>query len=96
MASILDYIIIGGGAYYLATKSQEQDEDFNKALAAIAAGTITYVKGSDIYDSAKDFLKGPNSKKNQDKLLGGLVLGAAGYAFGDKIIGGVKGGNGKP
>lgn len=84
MADFLDYVILGAGAYYLSTKAQDKDEEFNKTLAAIAAGAITYVKGPDIYDSFKD-------PKKKSKVASGVVLGSAGYIFGDNIADVVRG-----
>jgi hypothetical protein len=84
MADFLDYVILGAGAYYLSTKAQDKDEEFNRIVAAIAAGSITYVKGPDIYDSFKD-------PKKKDKFASGVVLGSAGYVFGEQIADTLRG-----
>lgn len=96
MADVLDSIILGSFAYYLATKSKEEDERFNRTLAAVAAGTLTYVKGPDVYDSLKNYFDDDATQQQKDRVLTSVVLGAAGYITGDKIadsLRGKKGGN---
>ncbi|MFT4261488.1 MAG: hypothetical protein ACMXX9_03580 [Candidatus Woesearchaeota archaeon] len=94
MADLLDSIILGSVAYYLATKSKEEDESFNRALAAVAAGTITYVKGPDVYDSLKNYFDDDATQQQKDRILASVVLGATGYITGDKIGDSLRGNKG--
>lgn len=85
MANLLDVVLVGGGAYYLASKFSDEDIDFERLLIGTAVGVPAALKGPEIYRKTKNYLSNEQSVENRDKALSAIVLGAAGYALGDKI-----------
>ena len=84
MANLFDYIVLGAAAYYGVSKSKENDPDFNRALGALVAGGLTYLKGPEVYDSLKERVTESTPEQN-DKALGTLIGALGGYYTGDKI-----------
>ena len=85
MAGLVDYILLGAGAYYVSTKAKEKDKDFNKAVAAVTAGALTYYKGEDLYNEITAYFDGSATKEQKDRLFSTFALGTAGYVFGPEI-----------
>ena len=92
MANILDVVLIGGGAYYLASKLSEDDENFNRLLIGTAVGVPAALRGPEIYKSlqerSKDF-----SQEDKDRLISAAALAGVGYVFGDKVGSTIRGGS---
>lgn len=85
MTNILDVVLVGGGAYYLANKFSEQDLDFERLLIGTAVGVPAALKGPEIYRKTKNYLNSEQAQESKDKVISSLVLGATGYVYGDKI-----------
>ncbi len=84
MAGLVDYLVLGVGAYYLGTRVQDKDDDFNRALAAVATGGAVYAKGPEFYKAIKDNIASGSDEDN-DKLLGAAIGALGGLYAGDKV-----------
>ncbi len=85
MANILDVVLIGGGAYYLANKlSDDEDDNFNRLLIGTAVGVPAALKGPEIYENLKSRSSGM-SQEDKDRLISAAAFAGIGYLFGDRL-----------
>lgn len=84
---IIDYVLIGGVAYYAMTKIRvEHDDGAKRALLGIGAGLLVGYKGPEIYDKFVNMRNTPEGAVLRNKLIAAGIAAGAGYLFGDKII----------
>jgi hypothetical protein len=87
MASTLDALLIGAGAYYTTKKLQDNDTGFERILIGAAVGIPAAIKGPELYESAKSYLADGVSQETKNRLAGSAVLGSVGYAVGNDLLG---------
>lgn len=86
MSRLLDVLIVGGGAYYLASKTmQEEDDGFNRLLIGTAVGVPAALKGPELYNHMKDYFSNDLSEVDSDRITSSIIMGTMGYALGDKF-----------
>jgi len=91
MADIVDYLLIGGGAYYLMSKiKDDKDDGAKRILIGVGTGLLAGYKGPELYDKLVGLNNTPEGKMMKDKLIVAGIAAAVGYMFGDKIIGSAK------
>lgn len=84
MSNLVDIILIGGGAYYIANRlGDNQDDDFKRILIGAAVGVPAALKGPEIYDGLTGKLEA-GGEEAKNKALGALFGGAAGYLIADQ------------
>lgn len=89
MSDLLDIILLGGGAYYIGSRLQgEEDNDSFKRIAiGTAVGVPAALKGPELYDSLTEAYEENGSEETRNRTLAAAVGGLAGYAIGDKLLG---------
>jgi hypothetical protein len=91
MADIVDYLLIGGGAYYLMSKvKDDKDDGAKRILIGVGTGLLAGYKGPEVYDKLISLKNTPEGRIMKDKLIVAGIAAAGGYIFGDKIIGSAK------
>lgn len=84
MANIVDILLIGGGAYYLANRLNESDDSFKRLLIGTAVGVPAALKGPEFYNKwVKEYDQ--LDQDQQDRLKYSALLGVSGYVFGNKL-----------
>lgn len=83
MSTILDVILIGGGAYYIGKRlGDRQDDNFKRILIGTAVGVPAALKGPEIYDALTAKVD-EGGDDFQNKVLASLAGGAAAYLAAD-------------
>lgn len=83
MSTILDVILIGGGAYYIGKRlGDRQDDNFKRILIGTAVGVPAALKGPEIYDALTNKVD-DGGDELQNKVLASIAGGAAAYLAAD-------------
>jgi hypothetical protein len=91
MVEIWEYLLLGGTAYWVMTKARDyKDDSAKRALIGIGTGLIAAYKGPEVYKKFSNLNSTPEGKITKDRLTASAIAAAAGYMFGDKIMGAGK------
>jgi hypothetical protein len=73
------------GYYIMNRMKSEENEDFKRLIMGAGVGTLTAIKGPELYNYLKDWYVNMD-ESTKKKLMTGALSGTAGYALGDKIV----------
>ncbi len=88
MVELWEYLLLGGTTYWIMKKAKDyKDDSAKRALIGIGAGLLAAYKGPEVYQKFSNLSKTQDGKITKNKLTASAIAAAAGYMFGDKIMG---------